>query len=471
MPDMLAGISVCKRNEEPSFQMKHVMAQTTFQITLSDELEWNDGSFITINDIYTKGYWHEDGFLPNESEKKSDIRMNLKSVSNRIVETNSVMICQPIESIKIEITGASALVYNYTFSQPIQTEAGANTVIKISLNKKDIDLIFESALIQPWEDGKSEGIPVIQDADTIYIYNESQLLRLKEMSEIMNNSFAGKTIILKENIKLTEEVQSYFGVKRAFEGTFDGNNKTITGYTATKDLEEIHTGFFSQTKGAVIKDFNLDVKIESDLTDYYVGGLVGYAAGNTEISNTNVTGSIRSVGNTGSIAGYSNSTINRCYSEVAMIVQCASQGKFIGGICSVNDGFVIATTNNSFVDLRGTNCYLGGIAGRNNRFIVSCENKESLINSTDIVLYTGMFAGYNTYMVYGCWGSKGRGNCIGTSTVRDTYTEGNFSSAILLVTDVAMMNSKVSYYHTIASDNGYPEAPYGSFRNGSAILN
>ena len=74
-------------------------------------------------------------------------------------------------------------------------------------------------------------------------------------------------------------------------------------------------------------------------------------------------------------------------------------------------------------------------------------------------------------MVYGCWGSKSSGNSIGTSTVRDTYTEGNFSSAILLVTDVSMMNSKVSYYNTIAIDNGYPEAPYWSFRNGSAILN
>ena len=78
-----------------------------------------------------------------------------------------------------------------------------------------------------------------------------------------------------------------------FCGTFDGNGHTISHLTTT-DTNKQYQGLFGQTDSATIKNVALvDVDIKGD---YNVGGLVGYAAYSTTITNCYATGSVSCTG-------------------------------------------------------------------------------------------------------------------------------------------------------------------------------
>ena len=179
--------------------------------------------------------------------------------------------------------------------------------------------------------------------DPYLIYTD---VELKEMSDLVNSgdvAYNSAHYKLMDNIDLSAYSSGsgwepigksripQGGSVRPFKGTFDGNNKVISNLYIGNQSNS--TGLFSAIEGATIKNLGLeDVNINSE---YYVGGLVGYAGTVTNeeintISSCYVTGNINGGNsrNIGGIVGYAmNTNITNCYTNVQV-----SGDKAVGGI-------------------------------------------------------------------------------------------------------------------------------------------
>lgn len=114
-------------------------------------------------------------------------------------------------------------------------------------------------------------------------------------------SFAGWELSLEQNIALTNIQWAPIGVSNSFDGTFNGNNHTITGLNV--DAAKGYAGLFGWLKGTVQ---NLQVqgsaKASGSVTGgSTTGGIVGKAAGS--VTNCANFGTVTSSGTAGGIAG------------------------------------------------------------------------------------------------------------------------------------------------------------------------
>ncbi len=126
------------------------------------------------------------------------------------------------------------------------------------------------------------------EANTKYMYNENDLALFAKAVE-KGNDFTGETVKMMKDISyastysLRRAVVSNSDIfpidgDKAFNGTFDGNGKVISGLTITGDE---CVGLFARTgTKAVIKNVTLENANISG--NHYVGGIVGWACGRVE---------------------------------------------------------------------------------------------------------------------------------------------------------------------------------------------
>ena len=214
---------------------------------------------------------------------------------------------------------------------------------------------------------------------------------------------------------------------KPYQGTFDGNNKTITNlYIKTKTAQN-NVGFFCMTRGATIQDLIFDnAKVENVSTTYKktlgTGILAGYAyadtnspshikgikttknctvigqndtggivgdASNINLENCENRSSVKGESYVGGIAGdYSYKNIKRCtnygtvetvgqriggiigYADETSIEDCANYGKLTGTVWFAGGGIAGEMRGNSSIqnvfsygDMTNTNNSLGIIIG------------------------------------------------------------------------------------------------------------
>ena len=172
----------------------------------------------------------------------------------------------------------------------------------------------------------------------------------------------------KDGTKYTEEV-SWTPIGNSdnmYQGTFDGNGKTIRNLYINAISENIgitcYAGFFGYADaGGNIKNITFDnAKVKSTNDDYYTGILAG---------------------NAGS-----------CIENIKTLANCSVEGKnFVGGIAGVAKGNIINCENHATV--KGIS-YVGGIVGwydHSDNSITSCANYGAV---TGTRTYVGGMAGY-----------------------------------------------------------------------------
>jgi hypothetical protein len=151
-----------------------------------------------------------------------------------------------------------------------------------------------------------------------------------------------------------------------FTGTYDGNNKTITGLRINRE-SSAHAGLFGAAKGATFRDLTLaNVEI---LGQYGVGGLVGVVAPQssipTQVDNVHVTdGSVRGTSRVGGLVGtLSGSNILRSSAgcSVTGVEQCL--GGLVGQVDSPATISECHATGNVSVSGTGLGQSVGGLAG------------------------------------------------------------------------------------------------------------
>ena len=205
-----------------------------------------------------------------------------------------------------------------------------------------------------------------------------------------------------------------------FAGTFDGNNKTITGLTINQPATDNVGLFASIAEGGTVKNLTLD---DVDITaNFNVGAIAGENKGTIE--NCSVSGSVTGLSDNsfvGGIAGmHCEGTITDCHSSAtvegkAYVGGIVGESEAIAGNASItacySTGSVTATA-----DINGS--YVGGVVGYNSYGVIltACYATGNVKGYSDIV---GGVVGDNLSTVTACYHATGSvtGNMIGTGGV------------------------------------------------------
>lgn len=159
-------------------------------------------------------------------------------------------------------------------------------------------------------------------------YSISTLEGLRAFRDSVNagNTYAGKTVLLTDNISLAGEEWVPIGTTIAgFQGTFDGQNHTISGLTMTSadtdkpyynamDTGDYYAyGFFGGIRHATVKNINFTevsinqpggASVETATQNNTVGTAVGAVLNGSTVENITVSGEVIGYSRVGGIVGY-----------------------------------------------------------------------------------------------------------------------------------------------------------------------
>ena len=145
---------------------------------------------------------------------------------------------------------------------------------------------------------------------------------------------------------------------KKYQGTFDGNGKTIRNLFISSTSNEI--GFFGCAADCRIKNITFDNAKVKGNDNCSTGILAGYA-GSCVIENIKTTGNCSVEGNyeTGGIAGRANGNISNCENH-AIVKGLHSVGGIVG-ICFDSENSITSCAN--YGEITGTEDFVGGIIG------------------------------------------------------------------------------------------------------------
>ena len=150
-------------------------------------------------------------------------------------------------------------------------------------------------------------------------------------------------------------IGNYF---KQYQGTFDGNGKTIRNLFISSTSDEI--GFFGYAADCRIKNITFDnAKVKGN--DNYSTGILAGCAGSCVIENIKTTGncSVEGKYETGGIAGRANGNISNCENH-AIVKGLHSVGGIVG-ICFDSGNSITSCAN--YGEITGTEDFVGGIIG------------------------------------------------------------------------------------------------------------
>ena len=201
----------------------------------------------------------------------------------------------------------------------------------------------------------------------------------------------------KDGTKYTKEVSwtpigNSDNIENMYQGTFDGNGKTIRNLYINDISEYIgipcEAGFFGYAEKGSIKNIIFDnAKVKTTADDYCTGILVGVAGSCIENIKILVNCSVEGKNYVGGIAGRANGDIGNCENH-AMV----NGANFVGGIVGnyvFSDKSITSCAN--YGDVTGSGERVGGIAGYfNSGTIQNCANYGDITG----IFYVGNLIGF-----------------------------------------------------------------------------
>ena len=238
------------------------------------------------------------------------------------------------------------------------------------------------------------------------------------------SDFKGKTVTLSADINLNNQewvsIGNYSFGWDPFSGTFDGNDKTISGFY----FSNLYTssGLFGCVgEGGIVKNIVLaDINVNGG---EYSGAMVGVNRGT--VQNCNVTGSIN--GSVyGGMVGVNRGTVQNCSFSGSVTAPNA------GGMVGENHGTVQNCSFSGNVTVSWTSG--GGIVGHNKGMVQYCYATGSVDGSSTSA---GGIVGYSEGTIRNCYATnnvKGY-NWVGgvagrnvSGTVQNCYATGNITA-------------------------------------------
>ena len=218
---------------------------------------------------------------------------------------------------------------------------------------------------------------------------------LMNVAELVNGGKTDINITLDKNIDLTGKGWTPIGTDydNSYTGTFDGGGHTITGLTVTGS--DRYTGLFGFIKGTVKNVVLEGVRITSDNSSGYAGGVAGYSfEGNIE--NCSVSGSV-SGSDVGGVVGYQQGgSITGCSSSATV-----KGTQRAGGVAGTTNYDATLTacyaTGDMTVENDGTsNACAGGVVGSNAYCtVIACYAAGNVSGTGSGTIHVGGVTGEN----------------------------------------------------------------------------
>lgn len=334
-----------------------------------------------------------------------------------------------------------------------------------------------SAAITP-EAGKFYNITLNYDPGYTEVsegnYTVTSAEGLKNIAKLVNEEWKlGINITLTADIDLKGIDWTPIGIdyNHRYTGTFNGNGKTITGLTVTGSDQ--YAGLFGYIdEGGTVKNVVLeDVKIESNHSSGYVGGVAGDSWGTIEncsvsgsvsgttfaggvvgsqwggsITGCNSSATVKGVIFAGGIAGETNrgASLTGCYATDDVTVENdGTNNSHAGGVVGYNGGGTLTAcyATGSVTGSGSGTIYVGGVTGSNDLgTLTACYHAKGDVSGPDGA--TGGVAGRNFKdsmfgggIITACyWGGNGQTqgigeNQAGTTGGTEQVTDGNWSGA------------------------------------------
>ena len=265
------------------------------------------------------------------------------------------------------------------------------------------------------------GYTVSEDGKTYTVYNAEGL---KNIAKLVNEE--GKTdinITLTNNIDLTgiDWTPISKDDNKAYTGTFDGGNHTITGLTVTGSYK--YAGLFGDIdENGTVKNVVMEgLQITSNHRSGYAGGVAGYCYEGT-LENCSVSGSISGtlfVG--GVVSNQIGGSITGCSSSATV------KGViFVGGIAGETNDVALLTgcyaTGDVTVENDGpSQARAGGVVGANggNSTLTACYAAGNVSGKGSGTIHVGGAVGENDGTVTACYWSGLPDNDNGGATKVD----------------------------------------------------
>ena len=233
---------------------------------------------------------------------------------------------------------------------------------------------------------------IIEDDGSYTVYNADGLMNI---AELVNGGKTDINITLDKNIDLTGKGWTPIGTDydNSYTGTFDGGGHTITGLTVTGS--DRYTGLFGFIKGTVKNVVLEGVRITSDNSSGYAGGVAGYSfEGNIE--NCSVSGSV-SGSDVGGVVGYQQGgSITGCSSSATV-----KGTQRAGGVAGTTNYDATLTacyaTGDMTVENDGTsNACAGGVVGSNAYCtVIACYAAGNVSGTGSGTIHVGGVTGEN----------------------------------------------------------------------------
>ena len=210
-------------------------------------------------------------------------------------------------------------------------------------------------------------------------------------------SYEGDTVTLSADLDLTgvewtpigvgtRSSKSYTG--KAFKGTFDGGNHTISGLTITSTASaDAAVGLFGVVDGGTVKNLKLDAVNINVASSDLAGGAIGLMVNNAKAENITVGGSIVGNDGVGGIVGrlIISGTISSCTNNASVTSSYGGIGGIVGkayyedGANTALFASVDKCVNNGTITAP---MYVGGIVGLARANVTGCINNGVVVGGT-----------------------------------------------------------------------------------------
>ena len=287
--------------------------------------------------------------------------------------------------IRVELGGGN---FYFRPQNDVVLEAGNRYKYTVKVNATGLTL--EGCTIGSWEPGQGEsgaaedlGYNYDTTTKTYTVYNADGLLAWNEAAQ--KDKSINCTLSADINMAGKEWTPIGTDENNSYNGTFDGNGKTITGLTVNQS-EKNYAGLFG-CLGSDGKVQNLTLENVHISGVFYVGSVVGTNFGTVSgcTASGNITGTESCIGG---VVGQNKGTVTGC-----TVSGNISSNQYTGGVVGENFGTVSACYH-ATGDVTGNINYVGGVVGWNYYgTVTACYHVNGNVTAT--YNWVGSVAGYN----------------------------------------------------------------------------
>lgn len=230
------------------------------------------------------------------------------------------------------------------------------------------------------------------ETDPYLIEDADDLAAFRDAVNDGESDYAGQYVRLAADITLsgewtpigngTRDGSGYTG--NAFKGTFDGNDKTISGLTVGSIGADNGAGLFGIVDGGTVMDLPLSgVSIDTDSKN--AGAAVGLLVNGATVSNVTVSGSVKAPDGAGGIVGRMaiSGTIENCTNNAAVEATSTCAGGIVGKAYYTAEGSEMTISGCTNAGEVTGDYAAGGIAGLSAANISGCENDAAIKAGTE----------------------------------------------------------------------------------------